>query len=74
MGKQNEPKKVPPPLPGENVRGEVTGCPTGLADTPLSPAPAEGPQGAQPGTIYSPGEGVNEEEQRRSGLNEDEKG
>jgi len=62
------PVVMPPPDPvqevlsGNTARGEPAGCPTGLADEPL--------QGAKPGTIYSPGEGVNEEEQKRSGLDD----
>lgn len=70
------PVSIPPADPvqdvlsGNTARGEPAGCPTGLADT-LGPQPASEPlQGAKPGTIYSPGEGVNEEQQKRSGLDE----
>jgi len=35
-------------------------------DIPLAPPGSDGLQGAKPGTIYSPGEGITEEESERA--------
>ena len=60
---------APEILSGGGVRGEVAGCPTGLAgEADVSSPDNEAVLGGAPGTIASPGEGVNEEEQKRSGL------
>ena len=59
----------------EHARGETTACPTGMAD-PQALAAQQAGGGGAPGTgsdpgltgvPYSPGEGVTEEQRRRSG-------
>jgi hypothetical protein len=68
-------KKKPPPDPvrtnlsGEGPRGEVAGCPTALGgvDPPLQPAAPPGDNAGLP-TKPSPGEGLTEEQRKRSGL------
>jgi len=66
---------VSPDLGGENVRGEVLGCPTGLADHEQVQQVQRPGGGGAPGTgtgepgspPYSPGEGVTEEQMKQSG-------
>jgi hypothetical protein len=59
-------------LGGENARGEVAGCPTGLVDPEQAQAAQQPGGGGAPGTgeehvvPFSPGEGVTEEEAERS--------
>jgi hypothetical protein len=68
-----QPAKTPPQtLGGENVRGEVAGCPTGLTDPEQAQAAQQPGGGGAPGTgeepvvPFSPGEGVTEEQAERS--------
>jgi hypothetical protein len=77
VGKQ--PSAPATELGGGNVRGEVAGCPTGLADheqaqaaqqpggggAPGTGEPEEAPVSSQP---LSPGEGVTEGQMQRSGV------
>ena len=57
------------PLSGDNPRGEVAGCPTGLGNIDQANQAQRPGGGGAPGTgeaeggiPYSPGEGVNEEQ------------
>ncbi len=55
-------------LAGDNPRGEVAGCPTGLANNPQAQQPQQAGGGGAPGTgeLYSPGEEAVEEKTNRS--------
>jgi hypothetical protein len=76
-GEPDRPKKPDPPQ-AQAVQTPGRGGAPGMGQhEDDDPDPSKGPpahpgsdglQGARPGTIYSPGEGVNEEEQKRSGL------
>lgn len=63
---------APDLLGGENVRGEVAGCPTGLPLQGQVEAVQQPGGGGAPGTgastavPISPGEGITEEEQQRA--------
>jgi hypothetical protein len=64
----------PTSIPGENLRGETTACPTGLsspqAEQPQQPggggAPGTGDEPGLTGVPYSPGEGVSERQRDAS--------
>ena len=69
---KNNAGAAPAPLEGENVRREVAGCPTGLADSEQAQQAQRSGGGGAPGTgdeeapAFSPGEGITEELQERS--------
>src|SRR5206468_4841234 len=64
----------PAPLAGENPRGEVAGCPTGLANSEQAQQPQQPGGGGAPGTgnvlpaksqpDYAPGEGISQQQQQ----------
>jgi hypothetical protein len=67
---QNQARAAPAPLEGDNVRGEVAGCPTGLADGEQAQQAQRSGGGGAPGTgaqapAHAPGEGITEEQQER---------
>jgi hypothetical protein len=73
LGTRPAPKPAEKVLSGDGARGETAGCPTGLASGPQAQQPQQPGGGGAPGTGVnpeppaSPGEGVTEEQMKRSG-------
>jgi hypothetical protein len=68
---KNQAGAAPAPLEGDNVRREVAGCPTGLADADQAQQAQRASGGGASGTAaqapaHAPGEEITEEQQERA--------